>query len=206
MLSKFQKKYINSISSTSLLEALQEACQLFEEERDQWKKERLKLHERLETENKRIEALETENKQLRDQLALNSQNSSKPPSTDQSRKNKSLRKSRGRSRGGQPGHRGHHLAFSESPDQVESHSPSTCETCGEDLSQVVVEARHKRQVFDLSPLQLEVTEHQVEQKICPCLPASESLELSSRDRGTHSIWSPDQRLSGLSQSISVSAL
>ncbi len=31
MLSKFQKKYINSISSTSLLEALQEACQLFEE-------------------------------------------------------------------------------------------------------------------------------------------------------------------------------
>ena len=103
MLSKFQKKYINSISSTSLLEALQEACQLFEEERDQWKKERLKLLERLEIENKRIEALETENKQLRDQLALNSQNSSKPPSTDQSRKNKSLRKSRGRSRGGQPG-------------------------------------------------------------------------------------------------------
>ncbi len=39
MLSKFQKKNINSISSTSLLEALQEACQLFEEERDQWKKE-----------------------------------------------------------------------------------------------------------------------------------------------------------------------
>ena len=35
-----------------------------------------------ETENKRIEALEAQNKQLRDQLALNSQNSSKPPSTD----------------------------------------------------------------------------------------------------------------------------
>ena len=119
MLSKFQKKYINSISSTSLLEVLQEACQLFEEERDQWKKERLKLLERLEIENKRIEALETENKQLRDQLALNSQNSSKPPSSDQSRKNKSLRKSRGSSRGGQPGHKGHHLAFSESPDHVE---------------------------------------------------------------------------------------
>ena len=168
MLSKFQKKYINSISSTSLLEVLQEACQLFEEEREQWKKERLKLLERLEIENKRIEALETENKQLRDQLALNSQNSSKPPSTDQSRKNKSLRKSRGRSRGGQPGHKGHHLAFSESPDHVEPHFVNTCETCGEDLSQVAVEATHKRQVFDLPALQLEVTEHQVEQKICPC--------------------------------------
>ena len=57
MLSKFQKKNINSISSTSLLEVLQEACQLFEEEREQWKKERLKLLERLEIENKRIEVL-----------------------------------------------------------------------------------------------------------------------------------------------------
>ena len=74
MLSKFQKKYINSISLTSLLEALQEACLLFEKERDQWKQERLELLKRLETENQRIEALETEIKQLRDQLALNSQN------------------------------------------------------------------------------------------------------------------------------------
>ena len=64
------------------LEALQEACQLFEKEREQWKRERLKLLEGLEIENKRIEALETENKQLRDQLALNSHNSSKPPSCD----------------------------------------------------------------------------------------------------------------------------
>ncbi len=95
MLSKVQK-YIHSISSIPHLEALQEACQLFEEEREPWKQERLEFL-------KRIEALEAENKQLRDQLALNSQNSSKPPSSDPSRKNKSLRKSRGRSRGGQPG-------------------------------------------------------------------------------------------------------
>ena len=115
MLSKVQK-YIDSISSTPQLEAPQEACQLFEKERDQWKQERLELL-------KRIEALETENKQLRDRLALNSQNSSKPPSSDASRKSKSLRKSRGRSRGGFPhdrlnnivggqrGHKGHHLAL-----------------------------------------------------------------------------------------------
>ena len=198
MLSKVQK-YIDSLSSIPHLEALQEACQLFEKEREQWKQERLAIL-------KRIEALEAENKQLRDQLALNSQNSSKPPSSDPSRKNKSLRKSRCRSRGGQPGHQGHHLPFSESPDHVEHHFVSTCEACGEDLSQEKVEARHKRQVFDLPPLQLEVTEHQVEQKNLSLLPAPESLELSSRDRGTHSIGSLDQRLSGLSQSISVSAL
>ena len=127
MLSKIQK-YIDSISSTPHLEALQEACQLFEKEREQWKRERLELL-------KRIEALETENKQLRDRLALNSQNSSKPPSTDVSRKSKSSGKNRGRSRGGFPhdrlnnivgaqaGHQGHHLAFSESPDHVELSTP-----------------------------------------------------------------------------------
>ena len=123
MLSRVQK-YIDSISSTPQLEALQEACQLFEKEREQWKQERLELLKRIEvlkTENKRIEALEAENKQLRDRLALSSQNSSKPPSTGVSRKSKSSGKIKGRSRGGQPGHQGHHLAFSESPDHVEPH-------------------------------------------------------------------------------------
>ena len=60
MLFKVQK-YIHSISSTPHLEALQEACQLFEKEREQWKQERLALL-------KRIEALEEENKQLREQF------------------------------------------------------------------------------------------------------------------------------------------
>ena len=78
----------DSISSTPQLKALQEACLLFEKEREQWKQERLGFL-------KRIEALEAENKQLRDRLALNSQNSSKPPSTDVSRKSKSSGKNRG---------------------------------------------------------------------------------------------------------------
>ncbi len=52
MLSKVQK-YIDPLSSTPHLEAFQEACQLFEKERDQWKQERLELL-------KCIEALEVE--------------------------------------------------------------------------------------------------------------------------------------------------
>ncbi len=52
MLSKVQK-YIDPLSSTPHLEAFQEACQLFEIERDQWKQERLELL-------KCIEALEVE--------------------------------------------------------------------------------------------------------------------------------------------------
>ena len=95
MLSKVQK-YIDSISSTPHLEALQEACQLFEKEREQWKQERLELLKRievLETENKRIEVLEAEIKQLRDQprstRALSCKTSKKEtrtPQTDESKK------------------------------------------------------------------------------------------------------------------------
>ena len=196
MLSKVQK-YIDSISSTPHIEALQEACQLFEKEREQWKQERLELLKRievLETENKRIEVLEAEIKQLRDRLALNSQNSSKPPSTDVSRKSKSSGKSKGRSRRGQPGHQGHHLAFSESPDHVEPHFVNTCEACGEDLSKVTFEATLKRQVFDLSSLQLEVTEHQVEQKICPCC---EHLNHSTFPAGVSAPTQYGARIKGL---------
>ena len=186
MLSKVQK-YIDSISSIPHLKAHQEAFQLFEKEREQWKQERLALL-------KRIEALEAENKQLRDQLALNSQNSSKPPSSDASRKSKSLRKSRSRSRGGQPGHKGHHLAFSESPDRMELHFVNTCEACGEDLTKVTVESTLKRQVFDLPSLQLEVTEHQVEQKICPCC---EHLNHSTFPAGVSAPTQYGPRIKGL---------
>ena len=42
MLSKVQK-YIDSISSTPHFKALQEACQLFEKKREQWKQERLEF-------------------------------------------------------------------------------------------------------------------------------------------------------------------
>ncbi len=42
MLSKV-KKYIDSLSSIPHLEALQEASQLFEKEREPWKQERLEL-------------------------------------------------------------------------------------------------------------------------------------------------------------------
>ena len=42
MLSKVQKN-IDPLSSIPHLEALQEACQLFEKEREQWKQERIAL-------------------------------------------------------------------------------------------------------------------------------------------------------------------
>ena len=59
-----------------------------------------------------LAVLQAEVKALRDRLDLDSHNSHKPPSSDQGRATKSLRKKTGRKSGGQKGHRGHHLRFS----------------------------------------------------------------------------------------------
>jgi len=125
---------------------------------------------------KQIELLKAQNTQLRarvekleGQLAKNSSNSSKPPSSDglKKPKPKSRREKGKRKTGGQPGHKGETLAMVATPDVIEVHSLSRCGHCQYDLSGVRVVDVVKRQVFDLAPIRLQVTEHQVEVKRCP---------------------------------------
>jgi transposase len=82
-------------------------------------------------------ALQAEVRRLRDAAAQSSRNSSRPPSTDRPEqpKPKSLRKKSGRKPGGQPGHPGRTLPFSDHPKDTEIHPLQECE-CGEDLSKV----------------------------------------------------------------------
>lgn len=101
-------------------------------------------------------------------LALNSTNSSKPPSSDglNKPKTKSLRQSGKRRSGGQPGHPGKTLRQVAEPDHVEQHGPAPqCDACGLMLQAEVVQVR---QVFDLPARRHEVTEHQLMRAQCQC--------------------------------------
>jgi transposase len=113
--------------------------------------------------------LQAEVRRLRDVAAQSSRNSSRPPSTDRPEqpKPKSLRQQSGRKPGGQPGHPGRTLPFSDDPQQIHIHPLPECE-CGEDLSQEPALDFERRQVLDLPALTLECTEHRAEIKECPC--------------------------------------
>ena len=106
---------------------------------------------------------------LRDQVAKNSHNSGKPPSSDGLRKShpQNLRHKSGRRPGGQKGHQGHTLKMVEEPDHTQVHFLTVCPDCAANLQDVEPCGQERRQVFDIPPVQVEVTEHQAEIKVCP---------------------------------------
>lgn len=117
----------------------------------------------------RIEHLETRLETLENQRKKDSRNSSKPPSGDGfAKRTTSLRRKGERSSGGQRGHEGSTLEWSEQVDEVVIHPVVQCQGCGEDLKDVAVESWGLRQVHDLPPLRLIVSEHQAQEKRCPC--------------------------------------
>lgn len=94
-----------------------------------------------------------------------SKNSSIPPSKDENRKTKSLRKKSGKKSGGQQGHKGSTLKMRDRVDQVVDHSPDFCQACASSLS-TERKLRSRRQVIDIPPIIPIVTEHRVYEKKC----------------------------------------
>ena len=118
-----------------------------------------------------IEQLKTEVAELRRQLGQTSRNSSKPPSSDSpfvKPAPKSLRGKSGRKPGGQPGHRGSRLAQVADPNERLRHEPGPCSGCGADLMEAPEVGMERRQVFDLPPITVRVTEHQLIERRCEC--------------------------------------
>lgn len=115
-----------------------------------------------------IKQLEERVEKLENQQHKNSHNSSKPPSADGlSKRTKSLRVKSERPSGGQKGHPGSTLEWSDVIDAVHKHPVKECTQCGQSLADVNVLEWELRQVRDLPPLKLVVHEHQGEVKCCP---------------------------------------
>jgi transposase len=115
--------------------------------------------------NTRLEARLTE---LEGIVKKNSSNSSKPPSGDGfGKKTKSLRIKGQKNTGGQIDHQGTTLEWSSQVDEVVLHQVEQCNGCGADLKTEPVGAVYARQVYDIPPTELVVTEHQAQVKICP---------------------------------------
>ena len=143
------------------------------------------------------EALRAENAALREQvhallarvqelearLAKDSHNSSKPPSSDGlRRKPKSLREKSGKPRGAQPGHPGHRVSLVAVPDAVEIHRPSRCSACQRDLPTDAPSWVERRQVQELPPVRLTVTEHRLVHVRCPACGATSEAEAPASAR------------------------
>lgn len=110
-----------------------------------------------------IERLTARVAELERRLGLNSRNSSKPPSSDGLGKPvpRSLRGRSGRRAGGQPGSAGTTLRQVANPDEVVEHRPRRCGGCRASLVGASVTSVAARQVFDVPPLRVRVTEHRM---------------------------------------------
>jgi transposase len=143
-----------------------------------------RLRELLAERDARIAEQDAETAVLREQLAglqsqvadlaarvrANSQNSSKPPSSDGLAKPapKSLRRKSGRKPGRPKGQPGATMELTDHPDHVLRHEPSACRTCGTGLTGARQTGMERRQVTEIPPVKAQVTEHQMIERECPC--------------------------------------
>lgn len=126
------------------------------------------LRQKVKTLSAQVVTLSGRIKELESRLSMNSQNSSKPPSSDGLRKPnpKSSRRKSDKSSGGQEGHRGHTLNQVEVPDEVKMYETTEhCSGCQASLEGVKA-TLEIRQEFEIPVMKVRVIEHQVHVKKC----------------------------------------
>jgi transposase len=129
----------------------------------------------LEAQNQKLEALVRAQaeliEKLQAQLGKYSKNSHRPPSSDppQVRSQRKRRKRSAKKPGGQPGHEGSHrqMLDSDDVDQIVECVPTECQVCHASLSGAHDSPR-RHQVWELPPLQVDVTEYRLHTLECEC--------------------------------------
>jgi transposase len=113
--------------------------------------------------------LRRRNLELEALISKDSHNSSRPPSSDPpwAKRTKSLRRPSGKRPGGQPGHAGHTLRLTQKPQRVITHRPGQCHHCLSPLREGWSAGAERRQVVEVVPARLRVTEHRAEVVCCP---------------------------------------
>lgn len=129
------------------------------------------LEERNRILEERNRALEERVRELEARLAKNSNNSSKPPSSDPPWVKRPPKKEKtGRKQGGQPGHEGHFRKM-VTPNEIKDHFPDQCGGCDKGLDPardkgVGEPVRH--QVTETPKVEAHVTEHRLHTLGCTC--------------------------------------
>ena len=113
-----------------------------------------------------VERLTLRVKELESQLGQNSRNSNYPSSMDKYKRKAAFPRVKGGKVGGKEGHDGGTLKMVSAPDIVKRHTPEVCAGCGQIHSAEPLTVRARRQVFDIPPPRIEVTEHQVLDWVC----------------------------------------
>ena len=141
--------------------------------------ELVEANQRLVDANERLEARVAE---LERRLNRSSRNSSLPPSQDPpSAPPRPRGEGSGRERGGQHGHEGRYrrLLPPEQVDEIVEHWPDRCGSCAHEFAEtdrVDAAEPSRRQVAELPPIAVRVTEHRLHRVCCPACAAVTAAE------------------------------
>src|SRR6266508_3145578 len=163
--------------------------------------ELVEANQRLVDANERLEARVAE---LERRLNRSSRNSSLPPSQDPpSAPPRPRGEGSGRKRGGQHGHEGRYrrLLPPEQVDEIVEHWPNRCRSCAHEFAEadrVDAAGPSRRQVAELPPIAVRVSEHRLHRVCCPACAAVTAAEPPAGSR-----WAFGPRLQAAVATLAV---